>query len=210
MITNKCLWFCGALCAFPYFASASTITTGTPNFYGAGLSPTFGTLVNFDSLTPMSTVSPGAFTSAGIQSIANNPATVPLIALPFSQQSPPNELSTGAADNYAGDITITFGGLSNEVGVGIAEDGSTPATLTVFGNSGNVLGSFVETVPSTTFNAYYVISDPTYDIHSFEIAAAQNLAIDDVQFTLVPEPASLVLAAVGLTLLAGFRRRKAH
>jgi hypothetical protein len=158
----------------------------------------------------MSTVSSGAFTSAGIQSIVNNPGTVPLIALPLSQQSPPNELSTGAADNYAGDITITFGGLSNEVGVGIAEDGSTPTTLTVFGISGNVLGSFVETVPSTTFNAYYVISDPTFDINALEINASQNLAIDDVQFTLVPEPASLLLAAVGLTLLAGFRRRKAH
>lgn len=210
MITNKFLCFCAALCALPHLASASTITTGTPNFFGAGLSPTFGTLVNFDSLTPMSTVSSGAFTSVGIQSIVNNPGTVPLIALPFSQQSPPNELSTGVADNYAGDITITFGGLSNEVGVGIAEDGTTPTTLTVLGTSGNVLGSFVETVPSTTFNAYYVISDPTFDINALEINASQNLAIDDVQFTLVPEPASLLLAAVGLTLLAGFRRRKSH
>jgi hypothetical protein len=209
---KKCLCAYTALLAFSYIARASTITIGTPNFYGAGLSPTFGTLINFDSLTPLSTVSPTVFSAEGVQSIDNSPSAFPLLVLPYSQQSPPNELSTGAADSYAGDITITFSSPTDEVGIGIAEDGTTPATLTVYGVSGNVLGSFIETVPSTTYNAYYVISDPTDDIKSFAISAAQNLAIDDLQFvpTVIPEPADVTFAAVGLALLAGIWRRKAR
>ena len=208
--TNNCLWFSAALFAFPYLANASSITTGTPNFYGAGLSPTFGTLINFDNLTPMETLDAAAYTSAGVQSIVNNPGTNALIAYPYSQQSQPNEITTGPTDNYAGDITITFSKLSSEVGIGIAEDGTTQATLTVFGDSNNVLGNFVETVPSSTYDAYYIISDPSFDIHSIEINAAQGLAIDDLQFTATPEPASLGFATVGLVMLAGLRRRRAR
>lgn len=210
MITIKRLCLYSALFAVPHFASASTITIGTPNFFGAGLSPTFGTLVNFDSLTPFATVSSGAFSSVGVQSITNNPSTNQLIAEPFSEQSQPNEITT-TASNFAGDITILFSNLSNEVGIGIAEDGTTQTTLTVLGASNNVLATFVETVPSSTFNAYYVISDPTFDIHGITIDASQNLAIDDLQFTSAPEPASVSFAAVGLVVLAGlWRRRKTH
>ncbi len=206
MITKTCLCLCATMCALPYFASASSISVATPNFFGAGLSPTFGTLVTFDSLTPFASVNSDAFTSDGVESVVNN-GPDQLIALPFSQQSPPNELSTTSAD-YAGDITFTFSNPTNEVGIGIAEDGTTPATLTVFDASGNSLGSFVETVSDTTFNGYYVISDGTDDIKSFSIDAAQNLAVDDLQFVPTPEPASVSFAVAGLVLLAGIWRRK--
>ena len=206
MITRS-FWICAAAFALPWLASASNIAIGTPNLFGSGLSPTFGTLVNFDSLTPFSTVSSNAFAAEGVSSITNDPSTNDLIVEPFSEQSPPNYLTT-TDPNGAGDIDFTFTNLTNEVGIGIAEDGTTQTTLTVFGATGNVLGSFVETVPSSTFNAYYVITDPTADIKSFSINATQNLAVDDLQFVPTPEPAGISLAAVGAALLAGFIRRR--
>jgi hypothetical protein len=166
--------------------------------------------VNFDSLTPLSTVASDAFAASGISSIVNNPSTSPLIALPYSQQSEPIEIGTDSSDNYAGDITITFAQNESEVGIGIAEDGSTQTTLTAFDATGHVLGKFNETVPDSTFNAYYVISDPSNSIKSLEVNASQNLAIDDVQFASVPEPASIALSAAGFFFVASLRRRKTN
>lgn len=188
-------------------AFATTLTTGTPNTFGTGLTPTFGTLVNFDSLTPNSTFAPTTYSSVGIASISNSGA--PLLVLPFSSQTPPNYLSTGPTDNYAGDITFTFTNPTSEAGFGIAEDGTTPVTITAFGAAGNTLGAFTETVPSTTYNAYYVLSDPSFDIKSISVSATQNLAIDDVQFTAAPEPSTVALVAGGMAFLllsAGKRR----
>jgi len=206
-VITRSFWICAAAFALSCSASASSITIGTPNFFGSGLSPTFGTLVNFDSLAPFSTVSSDAFTSVGVSSITNDPSTNDLTVEPFSEQSPPNYLTT-TDPNGAGDIDFTFTNLTNEVGIGIAEDGTTQATLTVFGATGNILGSFVETVPSSTFNAYYVITDPTADIKSFSINATQNLAIDDLQFVPTPEPAGMSVATVGAALLAVLIRRR--
>ena len=180
---------------------AATVTIGTSDTFGKGLAPLFGTLINFDDQTPLSTLSAAAYSSEGVSSITNGDASEPLLVLPYSDQSPPNYISTGASDNYAGNITFTFANLTNNVGLGISEDGVTPVTLTAFGAGNNVLGSFTETVPSTTFNAYYVISDTTFDIKSVSVSAAQNLAIDDVQLAGVPEPRSLALSAAGLALL---------
>jgi hypothetical protein len=123
-----------------------------------------------------------------------------------SDQSPPNYLSTGPSDNYAGNITFTFTSPTSRVGIGISEDGVTPVTLTAYGAAGNVLGSFTQTVSPTTFNAYYVLSDPTFDIKSFSVSASQNLAIDDVQFAVAPEPASSALAGAALILLSVRKR----
>lgn len=210
MKLKHCTALCGALFVLSHLAMADTITVGTPNSYGTGLSPTFGTLVNFDSLTPLSTVASNAFAANGISSIVNNPGTSPLIALPYSQQSEPIEIGTDSSDNYAGDITITFAQNVSEVGIGIAEDGSTQTTLTAYDAIGNVLGNFNETVSDSTFNGYYVISDPNNSIKSLEINASQNLAIDDVQFASVPEPASIALSAAGLLFVASLRRRKTN
>lgn len=181
-------------------ASATTITTGAPDAFGVGLSPVFGVKVNFDDLTPLSTLNPAVYSSVGISSILDNPASTALLVLPYSNQTPPNYLSTGASDNYAGNVTFTFTNLSNQVGIGVSEDGTTPVTLTALGAAGNVLGAFTET-PSSTFNAYYVLADSAFDIKSVTVSAAQNLAIDDVQFTVAPEPATLALAGAGILLM---------
>lgn len=195
--------------AIPGFAT--TITVGTSNTFGSALTPTFGALVNFDELTPMSTFNPSTYSSMGVASISNSGS--PLLVLPFSSQTPPNYLSTGAGDNYAGNVTFTFTNLTSMAGFGISEDGATPVTLTAFGANGNVLGTFTETVPSTTFNAYYIVSDPSFDIKSISVSAAQNLGIDDVQFSTVPEPSTTDLLIAGITCLvfsAARRRRSVH
>ena len=193
--------------ALPGFAT--TITVGTPNTFGTGLTPTFGTIVNFDSLTPMSAFAASTYSSLGIASISNAPASDPLLVLPFSPQTPPNYLSTGASDNYAGNITFSFTSPTNMAGFGISEDGTTPVTFTAFGVAGNVLGTFTETVPSATFNAYYVLTDPSFDIKSISVSAARNLGIDDVQFSTVPEPStvSLLTAGMGFLLLSARKLR---
>jgi hypothetical protein len=191
--------------AIPGFAT--TLAVGTPNTFGGGLTPTFGTLVNFDALTPLSTFVSSTYSSVGLASISNSGS--PLLVLPFSSQTPPNYLSTGSSDNYAGNITFTFTNPTSRAGFGISEDGTTPVTLTAFGASGNVLGTFTETVPSTTFNAYYVLSDPSFDIKSISVSAPQNLAIDDVQFSTVPEPSTMALLAGGMAfLVVSVRRRR--
>jgi hypothetical protein len=193
--------------ALPGFAT--TLTLGTPNTFGSGLTPTFGTMVNFDSLAPLSSFAPATYSSLGIASISNAPASNPLLVLPFSPQTPPNYLTTGASDNYAGNITFTFTSSTNMAGFGISEDGTTPVIFTAFGIAGNVLGTFTEPVPSSTFNACYVLSDPSFDIKSISVSAAQNLGIDDVQFSTVPEPstAALLIAGTACLLFSAGRRR---
>ena len=201
-VVSSAIYFALAIPGF-----AVTISVGTPNTFGTGLTPSFGTLVNFDNLAPLSAVSPTAYSSAGIASLVNGPASEPLLALPNSTQSPPNYITTGASDSYAGNITLTFTNLTSQAGFGISGDGMTPVTLTAYGASGNVLGSFTEIVPSTTYNAYYVLADTAFDIKSVSLTAAQNLAIDDVQFSVVPEPTTFALAAVSIAALSLRRMR---
>jgi hypothetical protein len=182
--------------------ASPTITVGTPNSFGFGLSPTFGTLINFDDQTPFATVASDAYSAEGVESVANSDPSDPLIAALFSQQSEPIYLTT--ADNVA-DIDITFASATDEVGIGLLNDGVTPATLTVYDAAGDSLGSFVETAP---LNGYYVISDTSDDIKSFSIGS-QAVGIDDLQFAPTPEPGSISFAAVGLAIAAGVWRKKA-
>jgi hypothetical protein len=200
--------------------SAATLLTGTPNSSDnstgtpTGLSPTFGTLVNFDGLTPLSTLSASAFTAQGVTSISATNGTVALAAVPYSGQSQPNYI--GPLDFSNIDITITLAQSTSEIGVGLLAGSSNNFTLRALGTSSNVVATYSVTVPSTgvsAFNAYYAIQDTAATIRSLEIVG--NGGIDDLQFlsanASAPEPASFALLGgglVGVGALAFKRRNK--
>lgn len=207
---KKTLLLCSALAVSASLSYATTLTVGSPNdnnYAGDALSPRFGVYINFDNLTPYSQVAPGAYASTGVQSIASNNASDPLVAYPYSSQSAPNFIST--QDGYGG-ITITLDNLVNIIGIGILESDGASDTLEALGATGNVLGSFSVTVPtsgSTPFNAYYVLEDTSQDIKSLVISSsAGNFGVDDLQFA--PEPFDLSLVGGGLLLLGLLRARK--
>ncbi|HEY3940781.1 MAG TPA: PEP-CTERM sorting domain-containing protein [Bryobacteraceae bacterium] len=207
------LLLCSASTLLSCLCSAAAFTTGTPNDFGSGLSPIFGTPVNFDGLTPNTVLASGAFSSVGVTSIVDDGGSTPLNVLPFSSMSGPNEIGT-AGPTYAGDILITLSAPTNEIGIGIASDGSTSVTLKATTVGGVVTTETISSVSATplgNFDGYYVFSDPSFDLASLEIISSQNLAIDDLQFAPTPEPASLTLlgAGAGLLGLAGLRRKKA-
>ncbi len=177
--------------------NSSDNTTGTPT----GLSPTFGTLLNFDELTPNSPLSASSYAASGVTSItAINGTTAPAV-VPYSGQSQPNYI--GALDFSNIDILITLTQPTSGIGVGLLAGSSNNFTLRALGGSNNLLGSYSVTVPSnglSAFNAYYVITDTAATIKTLEIAG--NGGIDDVQFlsgsASIPEPASFALLGAGL------------
>lgn len=192
----------GSLC------SATTLTVGTPNDADNGtvLSPQFGTLINFDNLTP-GPLAANAYASSGVTSIVSNNSADPATIYPFSSQSAPFFAST--ADEMGG-LKITFSNPNNMVGIGVLESDGATVTLEALGATGNVLGSFNEVVPttgSTAYNAYYILQDPGSDIQSLEITSAGQFGVDDLQFA-TPEPMSFVLGGSGLGLLALLRLRR--
>ena len=187
---------------------ATTLTVGSPNdnnYAGDTLSPRFGTLINFDNLTPYTTVASNAYASLGVSSLTSNSASDPLYVYPYSSQSAPNFLST---EDGSGGLTITFANSVNVVGIGILAGDGNPEVLEALGATGNILGSYTETVSvsgKTPANAYYVISDTTSDIKSLMItSAAGTFGVDDLQFA--PEPLNLALVGVGGLLLLGLAR----
>jgi hypothetical protein len=190
--------------------------TGTPNLSGGmsgtatGLSPTFGTLINFDDLTPNSLLSPGAYSSSGVTSISATNSTVALSAEPFSGQTQPNYI--GPADFSNIDILISLTQSTDEIGIGLLAGSSNSFTLTARNAANTILGTYVVNVPSNgvgAFNGYYAIQDSGLTIKSLEISG--NGGIDDLQFDRasaagVPEPVDFALLGGGLMLLTAFSK----
>jgi hypothetical protein len=205
-----------ALSAFASVLGATVLVTGTPNLSGGmsgtatGLSPTFGTLINFDDLTPNSLLSPGAYSSSGVTSISAINSTVALSAEPFSGQTQPNYI--GPADFSNIDILISLTQSTDEIGIGLLAGSSNSFTLTARNAANTILGTYVVNVPSNgvgAFNGYYAIQDSGLTIKSLEISG--NGGIDDLQFDRsaaggVPEPADFALLGGGLTLLTALSK----
>jgi hypothetical protein len=201
-------------------ANASpTLATGTPgNSYNSpptGVSPRFGTLFDFDALTPMSTFNPATYAAQGV----NISSPDGLVVYPYSTQSGPNELFDNSANGSANISIKTFG--TEEIGVGIADSditaGGVPVTvyLQALNASGVGFGSlFTVTLPvdgSNPGNGYFMISDTSYDIYGLQITQPvgsvnySGLAIDDLQVAPTPEPSTFALLGT-LSLLAGAAR----
>lgn len=210
---KRTFFLTSALAISAFFCQATTLITGSPNdnnYAGDNLSPRFGTYIDFDNLTPFSQVATNAYVAEGVQSISSKSGSNPLLAVPYSSQSAPNYLTTASGMNGGptGGITITLSNLVNIIGIGVLESDGYSDTLEALGATGNILGSYTVTVPSTgntPFNAYYVITDTSTDIKSLVISSASgNFGIDDLQFA--PEPLNMGLIAVGGILLLGLAR----
>jgi hypothetical protein len=216
---RKATFLVSVLCVFGSILSAATILVpGTPNSSDnstgtpTGLSPKFGTLVNFDELMPNSLFDPAAYAGLGVNSIAAMNSTTALSAVPYSGQSQPNYIGPANFSNI--DILIALEQTTSEIGVGLLAGSSNTFTLVTLGSANNVLGNYTVTVPSTgvtAFNGYYAIQDSNSGVKALEIIG--NGGIDDLQFasaTSVPEPVSSVFAGLGLALVTAsqFFRRK--
>jgi hypothetical protein len=216
---KRTILLCNALLACSLFANASTtLITGTPGnaqlSTPTGPSLSFGPIVNFDSLTPNTTLSPSQYAAQGITSISSPDG---LTVLPYSNQSFPNYVFDDGA-NGAANISIKLGTGTNEIGIGIADSDPVSITLQALGLNGSALGSaFSVTIPTNTinpYNGYYAISDTDYMIGGLQILQTSTdpsfsgLAIDDLQVAPTPEPASFVLAAAGLLAFGFTRLRK--
>jgi hypothetical protein len=197
-----------------------TLVTGTPGnsllATPSGPAPNLGgTLINFDSLTPGSSVSPTAFSGQGVSSISSPGG---LTAIPFSTQSSPNELFDGSPNGTA-NITINLATGASSIGIGIADSDPFSVTLQALAANGSALGSpFSVTIPASGVNSgngYFAIEDTTTDIFGFKIlqtsvsASNSGLAIDDLQFaSTAPEPTTYALFGAGAVLLALLGKRK--
>ncbi len=219
----KILIFSVILLATATANASPVLATGTPgNSYTSPVtpvSPRFGTLYNFDSLTALATFSPTTYSAQGV----NISSPDGLVVYPYSTQSGPNELFDNSADGSANISIDTFG--TNEIGIGIADSditsGGNPVTiyLQALNSSGSGFGTlFAVTLPvdgSNPGNGYFTISDTGYDIFGVQITQPagsaslySGLAIDDLQVLPAPEPASFVLFGAGALLLAGIKRAR--
>jgi hypothetical protein len=192
----------------PVANGSITISYGTPS---PTLSPTFGTLVNFDDKAVGTSVSANDYVPLGVNSI------VELEGLGFfgrynSSQSAPcfvgtgsnGERGTDASGGWDGTIQIDLTRPASMVGIGIANNSGGPETLSVYDSVGILLKSYTVT---TGTNVYAVITSGAYDISRLEISG-DFFAIDDLQFNAIPAPGAILLGSIGAGLVGWLRRRR--
>jgi len=230
-LTFKPLFYIPLMLLTPLLIQAGPVLiTGTPaddsSLPNTPASPKIGGLINFDSLPSCGVFPPDSTctnysgtTFAGGVTISSPDG---LYAIPYSAQTPPNELFDNSADGSA-NISIGLAGGAGAIGVGIADSDTdvngdpVDIFLQALNSTDGDLGSAFEvTLPETggnPGNGYFVIADTTPDIYGLRITqpvgSAGNysgLAIDDVQVS--PEPSTFLLLIGGVAMLGSYRLRK--
>ena len=216
---RRIILFCGFVAGSVIASADPALIAGVPGdatfSTPTGPSVSFGPLINFDELTPNTTLNPSQYAAQGITSISSPDG---LSVIPFSTQSFPNEIFDASPDGSA-NITILLNRPTNEIGLGIADSDPVTISLQPLGAGGTDLGSaFQVGIPTDTINpgnGYYAVSDPNFGIQGLQILETSGdpsfsgLAIDDLQVSPAPEPATLTFAAGVLALGIGAWRRRA-
>jgi len=187
-----------------------SITYGTPS---PTLSPTFGTLVDFDDKATGTQVLWNDYVSVGVASVTELTGAGQFFARYSGTQSPPNYVGTSSAyeiggpssGGWDGTIRIDLALPASMVGIGIANSMGGLETLSVYDSGGSLLEQ--HTV-ATGSNVYAVITRGTYDISRLEISG-DFFAIDDLQFNAIPAPGAILLGSIGVGLVGWLRRRRA-
>ena len=184
------------------------ISYGTPS---PSLSPTFGTLVNFDDKAPGTQVLWNDYVSVGVSSIIETTGAGALFArYGYSAQSQPNFIGTGSYDNggasggWDGTILIDLAMPASMVGIGVANNSGGPEFLSVYDSTGSLLESHQV---ASGANVYAVITRGVYDISRLEISG-DFFAVDDLQFNAIPAPGAIMLGSIGAGLVGWLRRRR--
>jgi len=196
------------------FAVGTPVANGAIS-YGSpspSLSPTFGTLVDFDDKAPGPLGTPilwNDYVSVGVASITELGAGI-LARYPYSAQSQPNFAGTGggyeiggAPGGWDGTIQIDLALPASMVGIGIANSSGGPETFSVYDSTGSLLESHPV---AAGFNVYAVITRGAYDISRLVITG-DYFAIDDLQFNAIPAPGAILLGSIGVGLVGWLRRR---
>ncbi len=185
------------------------ISYGTPS---PSLSPTFGTLVNFDDKATGTQVLWNDYVSVGVASITELTGAGNLFARYSGSQSQPNMVGTGpnyeiggpASWGWDGTIQIDLVLPASMVGIGIANSRGGVETLSVYDSVGSLLESHTVT---TGNNVYAVVTRGTYDISRLVITG-DWFGIDDLQFNAIPAPGALLLGSIGVGFVGWLRRRR--
>ena len=180
--------------------------SGTPS---PTLSPTFGTLVNFDDKPTGTAIGAGDYAAFGVTSITETEG-LGYFARYGSSQSSPNYVGTGfggergtdAALGWDGTILIEFATLMSKVGLGVADSRGGPEIMKIYDASMTLIETGVVPTGANTYSYF----DSAVGIKYLEIRG-DFFAIDDLQFKPVPEPSTYVLFGLGLLTLVGVRRR---
>lgn len=189
-------------------SAQATMFTGSPS---PSLSPTFGTLVNFDDQPTGTAIGAADYVGLGVASVTETEG-VGTFARYGGSQSAPNYIGTGFGGERGGDanlgwdgtILFQFTGLASMVGIGVANSAGGPETISAYDSAMSLLESY--TVPHGS-NVYVGISRAIADIKYFSVNG-DFFAIDDLQHNAssVPAPAGLLLLGTGLLGFAGSRR----
>ena len=197
----------GMVFAFGTRVANAVISYGTPS---PSLSPTFGTLVNFDDKATGTQVLWNDYVAVGVASISELTGAGALFARYSGTQSQPNYVGTssyeigGAAGGWDGTIQIDLGLPASKIGIGVADSSGGPETLSVFDSWGTQLESYQLAAGG---NIYAVITRTAYDISRIRITG-DFFAIDDLQFNVIPAPGAILLGSLGVGLVGWLRRRR--
>ncbi len=191
-----------------------SISYGTPS---PSLSPTFGTLVDFDDKAAGTQVAWNDYASVGVASITELTGAGSLFArYSGSPQSQPNFVGTGLTYDVSGGpqswgwdgtIRIDLALPASMVGIGISDGLGGPETFSVYDSTGTLLESHPVAAVVGGPPVYAVITTGTYNISRLEITG-DFFGIDDLQFNAIPAPGAILLGSIGVGLVGWLRRRR--